>query len=263
MKDVIKQAVDRFLGWRLPVEFFPDHYITFDAERARAAHGWPTGTNLFHAGQAQAMFEYCLQDFLGPLNGSLPERDTSKPAEQQGLFRKFNVSRVDGSDVFGGKHYGCSYYVLDLDHDEFAPAAMQAYAAACRATHPMLADDIERKFGSAANLQAIIDRKTFEVKAFLGDTEPLAGQTWQAPTVGADGKLKVVEGRFGKQACSDLARQLRDMADAVERGEIVDFVASYIQRGEYQTFYAAALDQSLVLASLLLRRCVDRFFVGD
>ena len=36
----------------------------------------------------------------------LPERDTTKPAEQQGLFRKFEVQRVDGTDAIGGKHHG-------------------------------------------------------------------------------------------------------------------------------------------------------------
>lgn len=77
------------------------------------------------------------------------ERDVSKPAEQQGLFRKFDVFRVDHSDQPGGKHYGCRYYVLDLTHDQHAPTAMRAYAAVCRATHPQLADDIEAEFGAA------------------------------------------------------------------------------------------------------------------
>lgn len=94
----------------------------------------------------------------------LSDRDQNKPAEQQGLFRKFNVSRVDGSDVHGGKHYGCRYYVLDLTHDQHAPAAMRAYAAACRATHPKLAADIEAEFGSAAAADAgrLTDREIME-----------------------------------------------------------------------------------------------------
>lgn len=83
-----------------------------------------------------------------------PERDQSKPAEQQGMFRKFDVRRTDGSSEPGGKHYGCRYWVLDLNHDQHAPAAMQAYAADCRATHPVLADDIEAEFGAAPSVQA-------------------------------------------------------------------------------------------------------------
>lgn len=69
-------------------------------------------------------------------------RDATVPAEQQGLFRKFSVQRTDGSDVVGGKHFGCRYFVLDLDHDPFARAALRAYAQACQATHPQLATDI-------------------------------------------------------------------------------------------------------------------------
>jgi hypothetical protein len=73
-----------------------------------------------------------------------PSRDPSKPAEEQGLFDKFTVKRNDGSDAPGRKHFGCRYFVLDLDHDPHAAAAMKAYAESCRATHPKLAEDIEK-----------------------------------------------------------------------------------------------------------------------
>lgn len=61
---------------------------------------------------------------------------------EQGLFRKFDVRRVDGSDAPGGKHHGCRYFVLDVDHDPHAVPALVAYADACEATHPQLAQDI-------------------------------------------------------------------------------------------------------------------------
>lgn len=80
------------------------------------------------------------------IDETLPERDQAKPAEQQGLFRKFDVRRVDGSDAPGGKHHGCRYFVLDLDHDQHAPAAMAAYAKACRATHPVLSAEIDAEY---------------------------------------------------------------------------------------------------------------------
>ncbi len=96
-------------------------------------------------------------------NEPSPERDNSRPAERQGIFRKFNVSRVDGSDAACGKHHGCRYFVLDLDHDEFAVATMRKYAAECKATHPELAADLEKEFGSdepatveAAELQTLL-----------------------------------------------------------------------------------------------------------
>lgn len=83
----------------------------------------------------------------------LPERDASLPAERQGLFRKFVVGRVDGSDKPGGKHHGCTYFVLDVDHDPCARPALAAYAAACESTHPTLAADLRTKWGEVPTLQ--------------------------------------------------------------------------------------------------------------
>ena len=64
MTNTTKQAVNRFLGWKLPNDFRPDAGIEFSPSllQLNSLHGWPTGTNLFTADQARAMFEYCLQD---------------------------------------------------------------------------------------------------------------------------------------------------------------------------------------------------------
>lgn len=62
----------------------------------------------------------------------------------RGIYRKFEITRTDGSSGPGGKHQNCAYFVLDLEHDEFAIAALRAYAKACRKSHPLLADDIDR-----------------------------------------------------------------------------------------------------------------------
>ena len=78
----------------------------------------------------------------------LQERDLDKPAEEQGLFRKFLVYRTDGSDLPGGKHHNCLNFVLDLTHDPHAIPAIRAYAAACAATHPQLAQDLVDRFGA-------------------------------------------------------------------------------------------------------------------
>ncbi|WP_059413405.1 hypothetical protein [Cupriavidus basilensis] len=100
---------------------------------------------------------------------ALPERDTSKPAEQQGLFRKFDVRRMDGSDATGGKHHGCEYFVLDLDHDAYAGAALAAYATACEATHPDLARDLRAKWcvPLQPSAKALTDEHYEEVKTTL------------------------------------------------------------------------------------------------
>ena len=61
------------------------------------------------------------------------------------IFHKFNVARTDGAERDpGSKHYGgCRLFVLDIDHDPAAAAALRAYAAAIRSTHPVLATDVE------------------------------------------------------------------------------------------------------------------------
>lgn len=63
---------------------------------------------------------------------------------QNGIHRKYVVTRTDGSSEEGGRHEHCAYFVLDLEHDEFVIPALRAYAKACRKVHPGLADDLER-----------------------------------------------------------------------------------------------------------------------
>jgi cation transport regulator ChaC len=61
-----------------------------------------------------------------------------------GLYSKFYIERVDGRDQPGGDRENAIYYVLDLVHDEFAKVAMAAYAEACIAKYPLLAQDIQK-----------------------------------------------------------------------------------------------------------------------
>lgn len=61
-----------------------------------------------------------------------------------GIYRKFLVSRTDGSSRVGGKHETCAYFVLDWHHDPFAVPAALAYAKACEVTHPALAADLRQ-----------------------------------------------------------------------------------------------------------------------
>lgn len=71
----IGAMVDRFLGWRLPDDFMPDAGISFTPP---SNPEWmPTGTNLLHALQAKAMFEYCLQ-------GATPATVATEPVAQGG-----------------------------------------------------------------------------------------------------------------------------------------------------------------------------------
>lgn len=86
-----------------------------------------------------------MTDIADRLN-DLPPRDPSKPDTEQGLFQKFVVTRTDGSSSPGGKHEGCEYFVLDIDHDPLHKPALEAYANACESTHPQLAADLRTRY---------------------------------------------------------------------------------------------------------------------
>lgn len=49
--------------------------------------------------------------------------------KRKGIYRKYKVERVDGSD----KHKDCEYFVLDPKHDPHARVALKAYANSCEA----------------------------------------------------------------------------------------------------------------------------------
>lgn len=61
---------------------------------------------------------------------------------KRGLYEKYKVERTDGSSAPGGKHSGCPYFVLDLEHDKHARAALRAYADSCAKQYPELAEDL-------------------------------------------------------------------------------------------------------------------------
>ncbi len=60
----IKHMVDRFLGWKLPEDFHPDAGIsfkpTFNDHLPTPMKHEPSGTNLFHAQQAEAMVRHMI-----------------------------------------------------------------------------------------------------------------------------------------------------------------------------------------------------------
>jgi hypothetical protein len=74
---------------------------------------------------------------------NLKDKDASR-----GLYDKYAVTRTDGSSAVGERHHGCEYFVLDLDHDPFAAAALRAYADACESEYPLLARDLRLKLAA-------------------------------------------------------------------------------------------------------------------
>lgn len=67
------------------------------------------------------------------------QHDDSIP---RGLYEKYIVRRTDGSSEPGGKHENCQYFVLDLNHDKHAKAAIEVYAISCQDENPQLARDL-------------------------------------------------------------------------------------------------------------------------
>jgi hypothetical protein len=65
--------------------------------------------------------------------------------------------------------------------------------------------------------------------------------------------------QFGKRAPDDLPGILREMADAAERGEITAMVMASVRNDVYEISMSASLQESLVLATLLHTRAVDKF----
>ena len=61
---------------------------------------------------------------------------------RRGIYKKFTVTRSDGSSDPGGRHHDCAYFVLDLECDEFAIPALKAYVNAAKGTNPSLARDL-------------------------------------------------------------------------------------------------------------------------
>lgn len=59
-----------------------------------------------------------------------------------GLYDKYRVERTDGSSDPGKKHHECRYFVLDIDHDPYAKAALHMYAISCEGQYPALAHDL-------------------------------------------------------------------------------------------------------------------------
>lgn len=90
-----------------------------------------------------AQFPSCGCDVSDPLS----ERDPFRTHEKQGLFRKYEVKRIDGTDQGSGKHAGCEYFVLDISHDRHARAALTAYALSALGTNCNLARDMAARYG--------------------------------------------------------------------------------------------------------------------
>ncbi len=69
--------------------------------------------------------------------------------------------------------------------------------------------------------------------------------------------MKVIEGKFGKHAPSDLSQRLREMADAVDEGKITAAVIGYVYEENYHFLWGASLAESILLSALLQQTSID------
>ncbi|HEU4344770.1 MAG TPA: hypothetical protein VFU31_24745 [Candidatus Binatia bacterium] len=61
------------------------------------------------------------------------------------------------------------------------------------------------------------------------------------------------------KAPADLSAQLREIADAVDRGEVTALVAAMTRGKEFSFVYGASIRDGLELATLLQHRSVERY----
>lgn len=116
MNTMIKEMVSRFLGWKLPKDFAPDAGIRFAPGPIQQPDGpyWPSGTNLFHAGQAQEMFEHCLPAISQASQDVLAER--RRQIETEGWTPEHDDEHLPGELALAAASYVCA------DEGEAPPA---------------------------------------------------------------------------------------------------------------------------------------------
>ena len=73
-----------------------------------------------------------------------------------------------------------------------------------------------------------------------------------------DTAMKVIDGGFGRQAPDDLADELRQLADAVDEGDISGMIIAYVYKGEYSFAFGTSKAESILLAALMQQQSIDR-----
>jgi len=158
--DQLNAAVDRFLQWKLPEDFFPDCHVSIDRARAQYPGNWPVGTNLFTAEQARAMLQYVLavperglRDFCAEC-GSLRyliEKNEVTGHERQVVCPKCAAQpeAASGEDLAIYKAISANYPRDAQPEAKAAPVAM----------HPATADLVQRFAAALAEKLAAAERK--------------------------------------------------------------------------------------------------------
>lgn len=73
--------------------------------------------------------------------------------------------------------------------------------------------------------------------------------------------MKIIEGGFGKSDADlapGFAAILRELADTVDAGEISSMAVICVRDGQYELYMPSSINETILLATLLHRRAVDR-----
>lgn len=112
--DSMDAMVGRFLAWKLPQDFYPDSFISFDREKHDAWGGypnsWPTGTNLLNSQQAKAMLEHVVG--TQPSAPAIPEGWKLVPVDALTRWRNAFAEELGAWDIDPPLHH------VKTSHDE-------------------------------------------------------------------------------------------------------------------------------------------------
>lgn len=137
----------------------------------------------------------------------------------KGLYGKFIVFRTDGTDAPGEKHDGCTYFVLDLQHDKHMPPALRAYADSCEQDYPVLARQLRivaDDFGKRGEFIGIMAQKPAldlgrQRAATTGRTAPpqpcptCQGRRWVMKSEAHEHGIGTSSGSLWNEPCPDCA----------------------------------------------------------
>lgn len=70
----------------------------------------------------------------------------------------------------------------------------------------------------------------------------------------------VLPAKFGAHAPSGTAEKLRELANAVDRGDVIGVLCAYVHGDEYNFgMWGASVQADMVLATLLHQKALDQF----
>lgn len=158
----------------------------------------------------------------------LPDRNPDRTDQEQGLYHKFIVRRVDGNDAPGFKHHGCDYFVIDVTHDAYAKVALRAYIMAASREYPYLGVEMIERYnvdledGTTPELAAGLLRENLDLRMRLQQCEATLEKRLDMPEHlrNANVTLLLDNNQLRKQLAS--ATATLSLVDNVLVGAIID-----------------------------------------